>query len=107
MAFLGVIYVWWGFRTARKGEKPMIWWVFLLVIVTILSYLTDVGLITFMQDWRIPFLNASLLSLLMLLCMLGLLGRMMQKSKRGEKETLREKINKLESEIAGLKEKQG
>jgi heme A synthase len=102
-----VIYGRWGFRNTVKGEKLMIWWIFVLVIVTVLSYLSDVGILTFMQDWRIPFLNASILSILMLLCLLGLLGRMMQKSKRGEKETLREKINQLESEIAGLKEKQG
>jgi len=100
-----VVYVWWGFRNVLEGEKPMIWWVFLLVILTVLSYLSDIGLITFMKDWRVPFLNASLLSFLMLLCMLGLLGRMMQKSKKGEKETLRERIEQLEREISGFREK--
>ncbi|MDH4218239.1 MAG: hypothetical protein OEY18_13460 [Candidatus Aminicenantes bacterium] len=83
----------------------MIWWIFVLVIVTVLSYLSDVGILTFMQDWRIPFLNASILSILMLLCLLGLLGRMMQKSKRGEKEALMEKIGELEKELAELRGK--
>ncbi|MDH5743081.1 MAG: hypothetical protein OEZ52_06030, partial [Candidatus Aminicenantes bacterium] len=95
----------WGFKNTVKGEKLMIWWIFVLVIVTVLSYLSDVGILTFMQDWRIPFLNASILSILMLLCLLGLLGRMMQKSKRGEKEALMEKIGELEKELAELRGK--
>lgn len=81
----------------------MIWWIFVLVVVTVSSYLSDVGILAFMQDWRIPFLNASILSILMLLCLVGLLGRMMQKSKRGEKEALRERIDQLEREISGFK----
>ena len=81
----------------------MIWWVFFLVIVTILSYLSDVGVFTFLQDWRVPFLNASLMSILILLCLIGLLARMMKMSKRGEKEALREKVSQLEKELSDLK----
>jgi uncharacterized membrane protein len=80
----------------------MVWWVFGLVFVTILSYLSDVGAITFMQDWKIPFLNASVLSILILLCLIGLLVRMMRMSKKGEKERLKEKIKELEKKIAEL-----
>jgi len=81
----------------------MIWWVFLLVVVTILSYLSDVGALSFIQDLRVPFLNASLMSILVLLCLVGLLGRMMQMSKKGEKEALREKVKQLEKELSDLK----
>ena len=81
----------------------MIWWVFLLVIVTIMSYLSDVGVLTFLQDWRIPLLNASLMSILILLCLIGLLGRMMRMTKKGEKEALREKVKQLEKELSDLK----
>ena len=81
----------------------MVWWVFALVIVTILSYLSDVGAITFMQDWKVPFLNASVLSILILLCLIGLLVRMMRMSKKGEKETLKEKIKELEKKITELR----
>lgn len=81
----------------------MIWWVFLLVVVTSLSYLSDVGALTFLQDWRIPFLNASLTSVLILLCLIGLLARMMKMSKKGEKEALREKVKQLEKELSDLK----
>ncbi len=81
----------------------MISWVFLLVIVTILSYLSDVGVLTFMQDLRVPFLNASLMSVLVLLCLIGLLIRMMKMSKKGEKEALKEKVKQLEKELSDLK----
>jgi len=87
------------------GGIQMVWWVFLLVVVTVLSYLADVGVLVFMQDWRIPFLNASILSIMILLCMIGLLSRMMQMSKKGEKEALREKVKELEMELDGLKGK--
>ena len=86
-----------------KGGSLMIWWVFLLVIVTSLSYLSDVGALTFIQDLRVPFLNASLLSVLILLCLIGLLARMMTMAKKGEKEALREKVNQLEKELSDLK----
>jgi Na+/phosphate symporter len=81
----------------------MIWWVFLLVVVTSLSYLSDVGALTFLQEWRIPFLNASLTSVLILLCLIGLLARMMKMSKKGEKEALKEKVSQLEKELSDLK----
>jgi large-conductance mechanosensitive channel len=83
----------------------MIWWVFLLVIVTILSYLSDVGVLEFLLDWRIPFLNASLMSFLILACMIGLLVRMMKMSKKGEKEALKEKVSELEKELSDLRER--
>jgi hypothetical protein len=80
----------------------MIWWVFLMVVLTILSYLSDVGVLSFLQDWRVPLLNASLMSILILLCLLGLLGRMLQMSKKGEKEALKEKVKQLEKELSGF-----
>jgi Ca2+/Na+ antiporter len=87
----------------QKGGILMIWWVFLLVVVTIMSYLSDVGILTFLQDFRVPFLNASLMSILVLLCLIGLLARMMKMSKKGEKEALREKVKQLEKELSDLK----
>ncbi len=74
----------------------MIWWVFFLTIVTILSYLADVGVWSFFQTIRIPFLNASLLSVLLLLATLGILVRMLYMRSRGEKEKLRSLLTQLE-----------
>ncbi|UCE40815.1 MAG: hypothetical protein JSV17_15425 [Candidatus Aminicenantes bacterium] len=81
----------------------MVWWIFLMVIVTCLSYLADYGLLAFMKEWRVPLLNASLLSVLLLLCLIGLLSRMMLMTKKGEKEALREKVKQLEKELSDLK----
>jgi hypothetical protein len=81
----------------------MIWWVFLLVILSVLSYLNDTGVLSVLQNVRIPFLHVSLLSFLILVCAAGILLRMLWKKKRGEKENLRERIVRLEKELAGSK----
>jgi hypothetical protein len=74
----------------------MIWWVLVLAVLTILSYLADAGVWTLLQDIRVPLLNASLLSLLLLLCTLGILIRMLIMRRRGEKERLRSMVHQLE-----------
>jgi len=92
-----------SFKT-QKGVI-MIWWIFLLAVLTVLSYLTDTGVIIFLQNAKIPFLNASLLSVLILLCTIGILGRMLMMRSRGEKENLRQKVIELEEELKKFKEK--
>jgi len=84
----------------------MAYWILILAIVTILSYLSDVGILPFLENLRVPFLNASIVSILILLCMIGVLGRMLQKAKKGEKENLKERILELEKELNTIKEKQ-
>jgi hypothetical protein len=74
----------------------MIWWILVLAVLTILSYLADAGVWTLLQDIRVPLLNASLLSVLLLLCTLGILIRMLYKKNRGEKEKLRSMVDDLE-----------
>jgi uncharacterized protein YlxW (UPF0749 family) len=84
----------------------MIWWVFGLGVLAILSYLSDVGILSSLQDLRIPFFNASIISVLILLCLAGLLGRMLQMAKKGEKESFRRRILELEQELKTLQEKE-
>jgi hypothetical protein len=74
----------------------MVYWIFFLTVLTILSYLADVGVLTFFQEIRIPFLDASLLSVLLLLCTLGILVRMLTMRRKGEKESLAARIAELE-----------
>jgi hypothetical protein len=74
----------------------MIWWVLVLAVLTILSYLADAGVWTLFQDIRVPLLDASLLSVLLLLCTLGILIRMLYMRRRGEKEKLRSMVHQLE-----------
>jgi hypothetical protein len=81
----------------------MILWIVLLVIITWLSYFSDIGLLGFMKEWTVPVLDASVLSVLLLLCLIGLLARMLKMQKRGEKEALRAKVKELEKELSELK----
>lgn len=80
----------------------MVWWVLILAVVATLSYLSDMGILAFMQDLRVPFLNASLTSILVLLCTVGLLGRMLMKMKKGKKESLADRIIELEKKMISL-----
>ncbi|HUU37110.1 MAG TPA: hypothetical protein VMW46_02765 [Candidatus Desulfaltia sp.] len=77
----------------------MIWWVLSLAVLSILSYLSDVGVVD-LQDLRVPFLNASLLSVLILLAAAGILARMLWMKKRGRREQLERKIRDLEGKLA-------
>ena len=79
----------------------MIWWVLGLAVLSILSYLSDVGVIN-LQGMRVPFLNASLLSALILLAAAGILARMLFMKRRGRREELQKRIQDLESKLAAL-----
>jgi spore maturation protein SpmA len=81
----------------------MIWWVCFMVILSVLSYLNDTGVMSFLQNVRIPFLHASVLSLLILLGTAGILIRMLWMRRRGEKEGLQERVKRLEKELSGIK----
>lgn len=83
----------------------MILWVVILAVLTILSYLSDIGVLTFLKDLRIPFLNASIMSILLLVCAAAMLIRVLLKIKQKEKEMLGTKITALERELQAFKEK--
>ncbi len=79
----------------------MIWWVLGLTILSVLSYLTDVGVLN-LDAVRVPFLNASPLSVLILLAAASLLVRMLWLKRRRRREFLEKKIRDLESKLAAL-----
>mgnify|MGYP005855079995 CR=1 FL=1 len=79
----------------------MIWWVLGLAVLSILSYLSDVGVVD-LRGLRVPFLNASLVSVLILLAAAGILARMLHMKKKGRKEELQKRIQDLESKLAAL-----
>ena len=83
----------------------MIVWVIVLAVLATLSYLSDIGVLPFLQDLRIPFLNASIMSVLLLLCAVAMLIRVLLKMKQKEKEMLGTKITALEEELQAFKEK--
>lgn len=83
----------------------MIWWILILVVLTILSYLSQVGILFLMQI-SIPFLTASLIHSLILICMAVVLFRILGRMKKGEKENLEKRIQELEKELSNLKKKE-
>ncbi|MCK4759637.1 MAG: hypothetical protein KAT69_06280 [Candidatus Aminicenantes bacterium] len=83
----------------------MVVWVIILTVLAVLSYLSDIGVLPFLQDLRIPFLNASIMSVLLLLCAVVMLIRVLLKIKQKEKEMLGTKITALEEELQAFKEK--
>jgi len=83
----------------------MIWWILILVVLFILSYLSQVGTL-FLLQIKFPFLTSSLLNVLILICMAVVLFRILGMRRKGEKEKLKKKIHKLEAELKALKEKE-
>jgi hypothetical protein len=79
----------------------MIWWVLGLAILSVLSYLSDVGVLN-LQSIKVPFLKASLLSVLILLAAAGLLIRSLWMKKRGRREHLQKRIQDLETKLNAL-----
>ena len=83
----------------------MWFWVVLLTILLCLSYLADVGILSFLQDLRVPILYASLTSVLLLLCLIGIYARILKMTKEARKEYLEKRVEELESELKSLKDK--
>ncbi len=79
----------------------MIWWVLALAVLSVLSYLSDVGVISWI-NLTVPFLNASLLSVLILLTAAGGLARILSMKRRGRRELMAKKIEDLEVKLAAL-----
>ncbi len=79
----------------------MVWWVLFLALLSILSYLTDVGMLAWLSV-KVPFLNASLLSVLIMLAAAGVLVRILYMRKRGQREEMARRIEVLESKLRAL-----
>jgi predicted RND superfamily exporter protein len=84
----------------------MIWWILILAVLIILSYLSQVGTL-FLLQIKFPFLTSSLINVLILICIAAVLFRILGRTRRGEKENLRKKIHQLEAELKALKKKEG
>jgi len=83
----------------------MIWWILILVVLAILSYLSTVGTL-FLLQIKFPFLTSSLINILILVCMAAVLFRILGRMKKGEKENLNKKIHELKAELKTLKGKE-
>lgn len=71
----------------------MILWVFVVVVISLLCYLADVGVIPFLRE-PVPFYGGSVVSVLLLLSCTMMLLRIAKMARRGEREGLVEKLRK-------------
>lgn len=83
----------------------MIAWLLIFAVYTVLLYLSDIGVLPFLKELKVPFFNASLTSVLLLICIIAMLGRVLGKLKKKDRESLESKVIELEQELKALKEK--
>jgi hypothetical protein len=79
----------------------MVWWALFLAVLSILSCLADVGALPWLS-LRVPFLNASILSVLILLSAAGILVRILGMKRRGRREEMARRIQELEKKLGAL-----
>lgn len=83
----------------------MIWLIFTLLVLTFISFYLQDGT-PFLLDMRFPFLTSPFINTLILVCIAVMLLRILRRTKAGEKEALKKKIQELEAELKVLREKE-
>ncbi len=81
----------------------MLWWVLLLLILVILSYLSQLGILFTMQI-ESPYLVATIINVMILACIVGVVIRILKRMRKKEKETLTLKVKDLEEKLKAKKE---
>ncbi len=81
----------------------MIWWVLILLVLVILSYLSQLSILFEMQ-MRSKYLVAAILNIMILGCIVGVVVRILKRMRKKEKETLVLKVKDLEEKLKAKKE---
>lgn len=81
----------------------MLWWVLILLVLVILSYLSQLGILFTMQI-ESPYLVATIINVMILGCIVGVVIRILKRIKRKEKETLVLKVKELEEKLKAKEE---
>ncbi len=81
----------------------MLWWVLILLVLVILSYLSQLGVLFTMQI-RSPYLVATIINIMILACIFGVVVRILKRMRKKEKETLILKVKELEEKLKAKKE---
>jgi uncharacterized membrane protein YbhN (UPF0104 family) len=81
----------------------MLWWVLILLVLVILSYLSQLGILFTMQI-KSPYLVATIINIMILACIFGVVVRILKRMRKKEKETLVLKVNELEEKLKAKKE---
>ncbi len=81
----------------------MLWWVLFLLVLVILSYLSQLGILFTMQI-KSPYLVATIINIMILGCIVGVVVRILKRTRKKEKETLILKVKELEEKLKAKKE---
>ena len=81
----------------------MLWWVLFLLVLVILSYLSQLGILFTMQI-KSPYLVATIINIMILGCIVGVVVRILKRMRKKEKETLVIKVKDLEEKLKAKKE---
>lgn len=81
----------------------MLWWVLFLLVLVILSYLSQLGILFTMQI-KSPYLVATIINIMILGCIVGVVVRILKMTRKKEKETLILKVKELEEKLKAKKE---
>ncbi len=81
----------------------MLWWVLFLLVLVILSYLSQLGILFTMQI-KSPYLIATIINIMILSCIVGVVVRILKRMRKKEKETLVIKVKELEEKLKAKKE---
>jgi len=81
----------------------MLWWVLFLLVLVILSYLSQLGILFTMQI-KSPYLVATIINIMILGCIVGVVVRILKRMRKKEKETLVLKVKDLEEKLKAKKE---
>ncbi len=76
----------------------MLWWILILLVLVILSYLSQLGVLFTMQI-RSPYLIATIINVLILVCIVGVVVRILKRTRKKEKETLILNVKELEEKL--------
>lgn len=79
----------------------MIWWILAVTAIALCSYLADVGVLTILRE-RVPFVGGSTISVVLMVCCMGMLLRIARLSRRGQRESMKDRVSHLEGELKGL-----
>ena len=80
----------------------MLWWVLMLLVLVVLSYLSELDILFTMQ-MKSPYLVATFINILILACIVGVVLRILKRMRRKEKEALVQRVKELEEELKALK----
>ena len=81
----------------------MLWWVLFLLVLVILSFLSQLGILFTMQI-KSPYLFATIINIMILGCIVGVVVRILKRTRKKEKETLILKVKELEEKLKAKKE---